>query len=210
MNAPKVLLIGGPPGAGKTTLGRAIASEMGYPSLTVDDIKLAVQAMTTVDTHPALHQAKGHIDYFTAGPIEKLVSDAIALQDVLWPAVERVIRVHATVKEPIVIDWWLLSPPKVAALELENVTSIWLHIDSDVLEERERLNNSDYWSESADPEKMIDNFMYRSRWRNRLVCAQAKELGLSVIHQPGNRPVDELVQEVIQGIGWNCMPESRI
>jgi Zeta toxin len=44
--APKVILVGGCPGAGKTTLGRAIAARLGYASLTIDDLLGAARAIT--------------------------------------------------------------------------------------------------------------------------------------------------------------------
>ena len=47
MGNAKVILIGGPPGAGKTTLGRAVAARLGVVSLTIDDLFLAAKAITT-------------------------------------------------------------------------------------------------------------------------------------------------------------------
>ena len=103
----RVLLIGGPPGAGKSTLGRAVAAELGFGSLTVDDLVVAARVLTTEETHPDLHHMRrvGYRQYFTDGPAEKLVSDALALEAAMWPAVEQVIVSHAASKSPLVIDW---------------------------------------------------------------------------------------------------------
>ncbi len=51
----KVFLIGGAPGAGKTTLGSALAARLGITSLSIDDLKTAALAITTPETHPKLH-----------------------------------------------------------------------------------------------------------------------------------------------------------
>ena len=204
----RVLLIGGPPGAGKTTLGRAIAAAMGFASLTVDDLAVAARAVTSAETHPALHPMAGvgHTIYFTQGPPEKLIADSVALQNALWPAVERVVRAHATVKDSIVIDWWLLAPELVARLNDAKVASIWLHIAPDVLEERERAN-TEFLDGSADPERMLANFMRRSLWRNDLVASQARRLGLPVLHQDGRASVADLTSAAIERLGW-ALPGS--
>ncbi|MCA9946780.1 MAG: zeta toxin family protein, partial [Anaerolineales bacterium] len=67
MISNKVILIGGAPGAGKTTLGSALAVKLGVNSLTIDDLVTAVIAVTTPETHPGIHALrKGpHTEYFT-------------------------------------------------------------------------------------------------------------------------------------------------
>jgi hypothetical protein len=98
------------------------------------------------------------------------------------------------------MDWWLLAPHLVNALDSDNVASVWLQIDPTVLEQRERAN-VDFLSESDDPERMLDNFMSRSLWRNQYVASEAQRLGLPLLHQDGTVSIDSLVDRALAALG---------
>lgn len=193
------MLIGGPPGAGKSTLGRGLASRLGFGSLTGDDLLVAARTLTTARSHPAFHygDGQGHVHYFTEGPGERLVADALAREEAMWPVLKRVISSHLASGDPVVIDWWLLRPTTVAALEDERIHSFWLYIDPGALWDRERKNTG--WMEgSVDPDRMLDHFMFRSLWRNELVAEEAEDLGLPTLRLSGGEPVDAIVQRVLE------------
>lgn len=201
MTKPTVCLIGGAPGAGKTTLGRALAAELGATSLTADDLLTAAKAVTTPASHPGLHvmSAVNSMEYFTASDVDRLIADASAQHDALWPAIEAVIRAHAEWGPSIVIDGWFLRPRKVAPLNLGNVISFWLVAASGVLEARER-KNAEFFGRSADPERMLHNFLGRSLWHNALIEKQATEAGLIVLQQDGTIPVEALCSRAMAQI----------
>jgi 2-phosphoglycerate kinase len=199
MRDPKVILIGGAPGAGKTTLGRNLAIRLGRRSLTIDDLMIAARVVTTPQSHPGLHMLKGKSggDYFTNTDPPRLIADAQRQHEEAWPIVDKVIRNHAAEwGSPVVIDGWAMRPAWVAAMDLDNVASFWLVVDHDVLEQREAAN-TDFLNTSTDPARMLRNFLARSFWYNDLIHQDASTHGLSVIRQDGTRLVETLCTEVL-------------
>jgi 2-phosphoglycerate kinase len=189
----RVVLIGGPPGAGKSTLGRALAARLEAKSVTVDDLMSAARAVTTPESHPGLHvmARTPFAEYFTEGPVERLIADAETQSEAVWPIIEKVARDHARWGPPLVLDGWTLRPGRVSALGLSEVRSLWLAIDPAVLEARER-ENTGFTSTSSDPERMHRNFMGRSLWANTHIREQATAQSLPVLFQDGAQSVEAL------------------
>jgi 2-phosphoglycerate kinase len=190
-----VYLIGGPPGAGKTTLGAALALRLGITSLTIDDLVTAVQAVTTPESHPGLHLMWqiSAVDYFTHTPPEQLIEDAQRQHETAWPFIERVIRKHANGGSRIVIDGWHLWAERVNALGLDSVWAGWLYVDPEVLRAREE--QLDFYQSEA----MLENFMACSLWFNETMKAEATKLGFPVLMQDGSKSADELCSEILAG-----------
>ena len=165
-----VFLIGGAPGVGKTTLGSALAARLGITSLSIDDLVIAAQAVTTPETHPGLHVMRKvpYLEYFTNSSVDQLKADATLQHEVTWSLVEQVVRRHAKWGPAIVIDGWYLRPSKVAQLKLDNVWSGWIVASASVLEERE-TKNVEWLHDSEDPKRMLENFLARSLWYNDLI-----------------------------------------
>ena len=198
----KVFLIGGAPGAGKTTLGSALATRVGITSLSIDDLITAAQAVTTPETHPGLHVMRKvpYLHYFTNSSVDQLKADTMLQHEAAWPLVKQVIRKHATRGSAIVIDGWHLRPGRVAQLKLKNVWSGWIVASASVLEERER-KNVEWLQDSPDPERMLKNFLARSLWYNDLIKEQATELQMNILPQAGENSVDDLCNMVLEKSG---------
>ncbi|MEL7435995.1 MAG: hypothetical protein AAFN11_18770 [Chloroflexota bacterium] len=194
----RVILIGGAPGAGKTTLGSALAVKLGVNSLTIDDLVTASVAITTPETHQGLHVMRKthHTDYYTNSSLEQLKADATLRHEATFPMVERLIRKYVKRDAGIVIDGWHIRPQWVAELALDSVVSCWLVVEPSVLEARERKQSA-FFEGSANPEKMFENFLGRSLWYNALIEEQASQLGMKILRQTGNKSVYELCEEVI-------------
>lgn len=192
------VLIGGPPGGGKTTLGQAIAVEVGGHSLTIDDIRTALLGTTTPQTHPEIHVVgqPDPWDYFTNTSPKEMVKHAIDQHTTIWPGVVRVIRRRSHEETALVVDGWHLMPDLVAAAELQDLVAVWLDVSHEVLEERERAVWN-FYAKSEDPKRMFTNFLGRSILWNDMMRAQARATGYRVIHQDGTKAPHDLVNEVL-------------
>ncbi len=196
-----VVLIGGAPGAGKTTLGRALGKKLDIASLTADDIAAGLKGVTTPESHPGLHimgravTGLSSVEYFTQTPAEKLIEDATEQHLAVWPGLRAVVRTRSLFGPSVVIDGWFMRPEQVASLEMDNVKPFWLNVDREVLAERE--DGTPTHKSSSDPDRMLQNFLGRSYWYNDLIEEQARRFNMPVLHQDGTKSVDELCDTVI-------------
>jgi 2-phosphoglycerate kinase len=197
-----VFLIGGAPGAGKTTLGCTLAAKLGIASVTIDDLMTVAQTVTTPETHPGLHVMRNvpYLEYFTNSSVDQLKTDANIQHEATWPFVKSLILKHATWDpSPIVIDGWHLRPNRVAELNLHNIWSGWIVISPSVLTEREKKNLK--WLQgSSSPERMYENFLARSLWYNDLIQEQAASLQMNILPQTGDDSVDDLCNMILKTI----------
>jgi 2-phosphoglycerate kinase len=109
--------------SGKTTVAQMLTATLGYGWFSTDDLGEAIRAVTTKDSHPHLHPMDGYDyrEYYVARSPDALIADTGLERRALWPAVQSVIRAHATWGSPIVIEGWSLWPELVIQLRLPSV-----------------------------------------------------------------------------------------
>lgn len=181
-NGARVVLVGGPPMSGKSTVARMLAAKLGYSYLSADDLGEAIRAVTTKQSHPDLHPMAQYEykDYYVQHSIEELIANAIAEHHAIWPALEKVIRKHATWAEPATIEGWSLQPERVASLALPNVKSLWFISDESVLKKR-ITNDTRFYRGASDEETMINNYFSRCCWHNAQLKADVERLGMASV-----------------------------
>jgi 2-phosphoglycerate kinase len=201
VSPPRIVIVGGAPGAGKTALGNALALRLGVASLSMDDLYSAAVAVTTSESHPALHcmRRRPALEYYTNSSVEALIEDAVAQHAALWPAIVAVIQQHSTYAPPIVLDGWFVTPRQIADLGLTSVVALWIVVAPAELERRER--QSGFTEGSANPERMLVNFLARSLWHNDRVDAEAQLLGQHRLLQDGALSVEDLCNEALERMG---------
>jgi 2-phosphoglycerate kinase len=199
---PQLIIVGGAPGVGKTTLGTALAQRLGYSSFSMDDLYVASKAVTTPASHPALHcmRKRPSADYFTFTDPDQLIADAEAQHASLLPAIESVIRYRVANGPPAVIDGWFVTPVDIETLNLQVVRGIWIVAPKEVLIARERAFTK-FYAPSPDPDRMLRNFIARSMWHNLRVMEQAAKLRVPVLEQDGTHSPQALCDTALYLLG---------
>jgi len=165
----KVILIGGSPMTGKSTVAMALASELKWACLSADDIGEVLQTVTNINPM----RGQNYSDYYMNTDKEQLIEDIKKYHAQIKPAIKRLIDIHRTWSTPIIIEGWALYPDIMDDLETEAVKSVWLIADKQLLETRLKSNAS-FYKNAGDPEKMIENYLFRSQWHNEFLLQQCK------------------------------------
>jgi len=199
MSHPRVILIGGAPMSGKTTVAYRLAATFGYGCLSTDDLGEALRAVTTKDSHPHLHPMDGYDyrEYYVTRSPDALIADVTREHRALWPAVQSVIRKHATWGKPIVIEGWGLWPERVTQLRLPSVRALWFVADEQTLHER-LVQAVEFYGGASNEEAMRDHYLARSFWYNARLKEAVKQFALTSIELPSRAPVHAIVEMCLE------------
>jgi len=196
---PRVVLIGGAPLSGKTSLAHAIARQFDRPGICTDDISTAVRAITDARSHPALHfmGADGpYRDYYPAHNPERLLEDAMAFHRAAWPSIKAVVHAHARLAFPCVIEGWGILPALVATLNLPDTASLFLIPEDEVFEHRCRAD-SGFYEGAADEEGLIRSFSRRSVLFARMLEATALEHGFLILRATADTSLEQIRERAL-------------
>ena len=162
-----VILIGGAPFAGKTTLAKHLAAQRGYALVAIDDVGTAVRALTTPPLHPALHPMAGwdYRAYYIGHTPATLIEHSRQAHDALGPAIAAVIEAHLRWAGPVILEGWPLDPERGRAITHPQLRTCWLRVDDAVLEARLRADTA-FYQGCPDVERFIRHDLARSRWVN--------------------------------------------
>jgi hypothetical protein len=182
MTIPRVVLIGGAPYVGKSTVARCIAARYEYGCIATDDIAKAVRTVYSALTRNSSDPMAGWDwrDYFATTPVDVLLEHDAASRGRIWPAIDRIVRAHSTWDDPLVMEGYALWPEQVIAAGFTATGAVWLTCDDLLLESRIR-SNPDFYRGAADEEALIGNFKRRSSRYNELMLKSAAGCSATVI-----------------------------
>ena len=188
MKLPRVVLIGGAPFMGKSSVARCISARYKYGCISTDDIGRAVGAVCPeINTIAAMDWQ----DYFTNTTVESLLDHDVNTRRRLWPAVKKIVQTHAEWDDPLVLEGYGLWPETVMAADFPNTGAIWLTCGRSVLEMRIRAD-TEFYREAADEEAFIQNFLLRSSCYNELMVQSANKCDAKVLTVISNHSVEDI------------------
>lgn len=169
----RVMVVGGPSGAGKTRISRQLSRLHGIPVVEVDDIVEALLAVTEPEHLPLVHYWRTHPE--AAGyPPERIVELQVSIARALAPAVAAVIANHVQTDTPVIVEGDYILPSVAAPAGDGLVRAVFVH--------------------EEDEEQLVANFLARepaagpqrrrarvSLLYGRRLADQASALGLPVV-----------------------------
>ncbi len=197
----RVILIGGPSNAGKSTLAQFLAFQLGWWHASTDKVQRARhpgRPWTDKGTIP-----KHVADHYLTLSVDELFARVVHHYQSMWPGIESLITSHATdpSAEPLVLEGSALWPETVVTLNLDNVAAIWLKPSNKLLEER--ILKASRFAEASDREKMmIQKFMGRVHQYNEHMMDMVKRFGLRAIDVDATSAVEELSDRCLRLIGY--------
>lgn len=189
----KVILIGGSPMVGKSTIARIMASKMMWSCLSTDDIGEILQ--TAIKINPMCDQ--NYIDYYTNTDIDKLIEDIKLYHSQLQPAISRLIDIHSTWGNPLIIEGWAIYPELLKNIDCTFVDSVWLISDKKLLEKRLETNIN-FHSQTNESHKWLEKYLARSLWHNNLLLQQCKLQNKKYLCVNGDESPDDLIETIFQ------------
>ena len=198
---PRVLLLGGAPLSGKSTVARKLASVTGHDHVGTDDLGAAARAVTSKQSHPSLHPMTGvdYREYYIERSIDVLWSEAARAHLALWPAIDSVARDRASWGTPAIIEGWAILPELTAGIESTNICACWIVVDDRLLTDRAR-SEPGFFSGASDEELMISHFVGRSRRYDDEVERAAASRDLTLVRANIGDSAEALCDRVLDAI----------
>ena len=159
----KVLLIGGTSHTGKSTLCRRLAEDIGWNSLSTDQLSRH-PGRPWRDVGEDEHLPADVVDHYSNLPTEALTTSVLThYQENVWPIVRAIVRTR--LNNPfdlgLVLEGSAILPELANLIVGEEVHSVWLAAPEPQLRERVHASAA-YPQRNAGTRKLIDAFLERT------------------------------------------------
>jgi 2-phosphoglycerate kinase len=121
-----VLLIGGASGTGKSSIAYEIAQFYGVNVLEIDDVHLAIEAVTTRESFPAIHYWSTGVNWEHIG-VDGNVNWLTDVGKEILPVLKKLIERHIEDKVPIIIEGDFIHPEIIQFFDQPDVKAIFVN-----------------------------------------------------------------------------------
>jgi 2-phosphoglycerate kinase len=174
-----VVLIGGTSNVGKSTLAQALASRLGWSSVSTDSLgrhpgRPWIAADRPIPAHVAEH--------YLSLSIEDLTTEQLRHYRRMWPVIRSLIATHTRVHDAggLILEGSGVWPDQVAEISDPAVAAIWLTASPATL--RGRIYSASRYPELADDGRfLVDKFVGRSNLYNEVMLSAVRRLGLACV-----------------------------
>lgn len=182
-----LILIGGAPMAGKSTVGVELASRLKRACLSTDDIGAALQTVAAIDPMRGMDYKR----YYAETPPDRQIKDVLEYHRWVEPALARLIAEHSAWGSPLVMEGWALYPGHVLPLLNENAAAVWLIAKDGLLEKR--MAGASF----LDNSEAARNYLLRSKWHNGYLLEQCRAAGAKTIEIDGGDSAQALADRIL-------------
>ena len=171
----KVIIIGGPSHAGKSTLAQHLSKSLGWPVIATDH--LARHPGRPWKTPP--ERVPQHVaEHYLSLSVDELLADVLRHYQSLWPTVSDLV---AHRKTNLIMEGSALWPEWVGPVLSDNVAALWLTASDDFLKQR-IYQASEYDKTVGEPKEMIHRFAERTLSYNQQMMTVLHRLGLPSVN----------------------------
>ncbi len=183
----KVLLIGGSPMIGKSTVARRISSMYELQNFSTDDIGEILQ--TVVNINPM--KDMNYLEYYENVEPDVQISDMLKYHKALENAITKIVSIHSNWGQSMVMEGYAIYPN---ILMNDNVDAIWLIASEELL--ADRVNQSQAFEAASGRAK--ENYLKRSIWHNQFLKEQCKIHNRKYIELCGQETRDDIVECIMR------------
>jgi 2-phosphoglycerate kinase len=174
----RVILIGGPSHAGKSTLAQSLATHLGWDYRSADK-GLAPHPGRPWPGNPG--EVPKHVaDHYLSLSPDELIADVLwHYRKNVWPLVKVIVTSHATDPnaDRLILEGSAILPELFVTLTHKNADAIWLTASNELFEQR-IYRTSQYETRTPIEKRMIDKFLERTWLYNELMMQNIRRMGL--------------------------------
>jgi len=82
----------------------------------------------------------------------------------------------------------------IEKIQSDSVFSVWLIAENELL--KQRIMESNFYQGANNPEKVIENYLHRSEWHNKILLEQCKATNQKFLRIGENTRPDEVAESI--------------